>query len=148
MSDIARFQSDMLELLNGLGADKLKTISKRVSDYLQKSNQERIKSQRTVEGGAFAPRKRLAQPNAYQQSRQNKLLLGGLASAARLQANHSKDRIEVGYSGRAAQLARWHNEGVTQRLPSGQSIVVPSRHYFGISTADINAIETIIAEEL
>lgn len=150
MDDLERFQRDVGSLLAGLAdKGKLRTINRRIGVYLKNSSRTRIKQQQDVEGSAFAPRKPIKARTAYQRHANRGKLLGNIARATHLKSKYTADRLQIGYRGRAAKLARWHNEGSVQRMKkAGYSIVVPRRHYMGISEPDWEMINQIVIEEL
>ncbi len=143
--NVEQFERDLQHLLVGLtDADKLKRIQQAVGEYLKKATRDRIKAQEDIHGASFTPRKPIQSRTAFQRHSQRKRLLSNITRATFLRSKYRADRLEIGYNGRTAQLARWHNEGSVQRMKAGYHIIVPQREYMGIADADWTEIQSIV----
>ena len=134
-SGIFRFPADLQAQLDRL--DDNHPLLLEIGNYLQKSHHRRVSLQRTVDGGAFRPRKVKIWKG---KKKPNKMLQG----MHRIQIALANDQVEIGYSGSRAALARWHNEG--QVGSDGKSR--PRRNWFGIGINDRKAIDRIIEKHL
>lgn len=118
---------------------KLDAAQREIAEVLRQGIQSRQARQTDIHGARFKLRDTNGYPrNDYQRQRQTMPLFPFLTRDAHLRADFAADRVQVGFNGRAAQLAAANNAGAG----------APRRELVGFSEPDLQAVQRIIAQHL
>lgn len=139
-SNIEDLQPWMQAYVDRLSPQSRKQLLRQVGTRLKTENRKRMTAQRDPDGQAWTPRKPQKQHDKKQNSK--KLFLR-LRQAKRLRHRVMSDRLQVGFVGRAARIARIHHYGLRQRLQYGQA-QYPARELIGIPDGDKQLLSEII----
>lgn len=108
---------------------------------LRRSQQARIASQTNPDGSEYAPRKarqlrgKGLREKAGRVKRQ--AMFRKLRTAKFLKVEVTAEGLAIGFSGRAAYLARVHQEGLAERVArGGPSVTYPVRQLLGLTGAE------------
>lgn len=123
--------------LKKLSQRNLRRLQRDIAVSLQTNMQERQREQRDIHGNALAPRDtEYWAANPYQEHRRHMPLFPHLMRNVR--AEFSGDRLRVGFTGRAGELAALNNTGRD----------APKREVVGFSRADLQAVADHIQLQL
>lgn len=112
-----------------------------VGRELRRSQQKRIKEQRNPDGSAYVPRKgRVFLRDARLREREGRIkrkaMFAKLRTARYLKVQATGDGVAIAFSGRAARLARIHQEGLKSQVSQFRSYTYPERLLLGFTEAD------------
>lgn len=97
---------------------------------LRRRQSQRIASQRDPDGRPFEKRK-------PRRGQQRGPMFSRLRQAKYLRAISNPNTAQIGYNGRAARIARVHQEGLSERIePGGPLVEYPQRRLIGWSDDD------------
>ena len=137
MSDnLEQLETWLDPLLNGLVPAQRKQLTRAIGIELRTRQQTRIKQQLNPDGSPYAARK----PRLRR--KQGRIKRRGQMFAKLRQARHMKvvsavDGVAIGYGGRAAAIARVHQEGLLAKVvPGGPLYQYPMRQLLGWSDDD------------
>jgi phage virion morphogenesis (putative tail completion) protein len=150
--ELTHLETWLSPLLAKLSAPARRTLAVAIGRRLRASQQQRIAAQLDPRGMAFAPRK-------LQEARLRKLpgkirrrkaaMFTKLRAARWLKVVTSAQGVDVGFDGRAARIARVHQEGLDDKAsPKSKTIRYPRRQLLGFTEADRKLIGDALAEHL
>lgn len=147
--DLTALEDWAAPLLAQLTPSARRKAAKAVAIALRKSQQQRIAQQHNPDGSPFEPRK--PQPGKLRRKR------GRLARAAMfaklrrpkyLKARGDGDTATVAFTGRAAAIARVHQEGGIDKVNQHLLVRYPRRLLLGFSAADREIVRDVILTQL
>lgn len=115
MSDLDKIDSLVSALLQNTGASARRQVLGTAAREVRKSQSDRIARQQQPDGSAFAPRKSQPEPTGKHRRKgriRQKAMFRKLRLAKFLKAGATSDEAWVGFAGRAAAIARIHQEGL------------------------------------
>lgn len=126
-------------LLAKLQPAQRRTINHQVAIDLRRSQAQRIKAQQGPDGAAYPPRKRRKELKEKKGriKRQKAAMFAKIRTTKFLKVKATGDRIEVGFVGRVARMARVHQFGEEERISKGGATYkYPQRPLLGFSASD------------
>lgn len=133
-------------MLTKASAAERRRLARAVAVDLRRSQAERIRDQRNPDGSAYKPRKRRDPPVREKAGRMKRLaaaraepMFRRLRLTKYLQARWTEAEASVGFTGRAARIARVHQDGLRDRVeprPDAPEVVYPKRGLVGFTDAD------------
>lgn len=142
MDDLSALEEWAGALLAQLDPAARRQVAVDVARELRRSQQKRIAEQRNPDGTAYEARKpRLFLRNARLREKQGRIkrraMFAKLRTARYLKIETDSNGLAVGFAGRAARLARVHQEGQNSEVaPGGKSYKYPVRQLLGFTDAD------------
>jgi phage virion morphogenesis protein len=125
-----------------------------VARELRRSHQQRIAQQRNPDGSAYDPRKpRQVMKNARLREKAGRIkraaMFVKLRTARFLKVETDSSGLAIGFSGRAARLARVHQDGETAEVTrGGKSYKYPVRQLLGFTEAERQMIRDRILDHV
>lgn len=133
-------------LLTALSEVERRKLARDIATDLRQRQQRRIAAQLNPDGSAFEPRKPRLRAQA---GRIRRSLFARLRTTRYLRVQGTAEAAVVEIAGRAARIARVHQDGLTDRVaPGGPEYRYPVRQLLGISDADEDAIADRVVEHL
>ena len=122
--------------------------AKAIATALRKSQQQRIAQQQNPDGSAYVPRK--AQPARGKRGRikRKAAMFAKLRTAKYLKARSTPNEASVAFVGRAAAIARVHQEGATDHVNKRILARYPRRVLLGFSAADRELVRDVLLAQL
>ena len=155
MDDLTALEEWAGALLAQLDPAARRKVAVDVGRELRRSQQQRIKAQLNPDGSAYAPRKpRLFLRNARLREKEGRIkrraqMFAKLRTARYLKVEVDGAGLAIGFAGRAARLARVHQEGETSEVTrGGRSYKYPVRQLLGFTDADREMIRDKLLEHL
>lgn len=145
--DLDALESWAEPLLARLSPSAQRKLTATIARELRKQQTARIKAQRNPDGSPFEPRK----PQARAQSGfvRRGAMYTKIRQAKHLKARGRGDAAQVGFFGRAARIARVHQEGLRAKVDrNGPWYDYPERRLLGYSDADRAVIRDMILDRL
>ncbi len=142
--DLTQLEEWITPLLNKLTRTERGKLARKIGTALRRSNQDRIKAQRNVDGTPYAPRKqqktgRIKRRAMFYKLRQSKYL----------KIKTTPNSVAVGFFGSVASIARVHHYGLRDRVrPNGPDVQYEKRELLGFSKEDEAMITDIVLEFL
>lgn len=125
--DLAPLQRLVADLLVRTGAPERRSLLRAIARDVRQGQATRIAAQQNPDGTPFAPRKPKVAPTGSRLRRQGRVrtraLFARLRLARHLKAGATPDEAWVGFAGRAARIARVHQEGLSDSPAPGQPAV-------------------------
>lgn len=132
-------------LLAKLSAQEQRQLARRIATDLRRSQAKRIAQQRNPDGSAYEARK----PQRKHRQGQVKAMFDKLRSARHLRAQATSAAAVIAITGRAARIARVHQEGLRDQVePGGPSVIYPRRELLGITDAERERIRDTLVDHL
>lgn len=134
-------------LLARLEPGARRQLNQQIGRELRRSQQQRVASQRSPDGTAYAPRKpRKLRGKVGRIKRQ---MFSKLRQARHLKLRSTADAIAVSFMGRVARIARVHQYGLRDRPERGQAEVqYERRELLGFTDADLELIRDQLLQHL
>lgn len=145
MDDLTRLENWVSPLLERITPAARKQLARKVGIALRKSQQQRIKLQKNIDGSAYAKRRSTQKRGRIK----NQAMFKKLRMAKYMKLKSSADKISIGFFGRVAHLAHVHQKGLHERPnKKGRSVRYDKRELLGFTTADITLIREQLIEHL
>lgn len=143
MNELKPFDDKLAGLLASLSPAGRRKMAAEIAKKLRASQQQRIKQQKAPDGTLYAARKR--QPVRGKKGRVKREMFAKLRTARYLKTKSSSEAAVVEFAGRVQQIARIHQEGLTDK-PNKHCIPVKYevRPLLGFSAADLQIVEDVI----
>lgn len=127
-------------LIDNLTSAEKRKLTRKIAISLRKENIDRIKKQTNPDGSKFTERKpRLREKNG--RIKRKKTLFANLRKTRHLKISNDATGLAVGYSGRAAAIAKIHHYGLLARVsPNGVLYRYAVRKLIGLNDADRDLI--------
>lgn len=117
-------------LLHKLEPAQRRTLAKQLATDLRRSQRQRIAAQKNPDGSPFAPRRASDKKGRIRR----KAMFKKLRTARYLKAKSNADKVEVGFWGNSAKIARVHQYGLHDRVAkSGPEIRYQKRQLLGVT---------------
>lgn len=134
-------------LLSKLTPAARRRAAKAIATALRKSQQQRIAQQQNPDGSAYVPRK--TQPARAKRGRiKRQAMFTKLRKSKYLKARATPDVASVAFVGRAAAIARVHQEGGTDKVNKRILARYPRRVLLGFSDADRELVRDVLLAQL
>jgi len=148
MSDLESIESWAGALLTKLSPAQRAAVARQTGMALRRAQSRRIAAQRAPDGSAYPPRaKSSGRIRQKIGAIKRRSMFAKLRTARFMKIETSAQAVGVGFLGRAAKIARIHQEGArrTSRR-TGRVYVTPRRELLGFSDNDIKIVrDTLIA---
>ena len=155
MDDLTALEDQLGALLSQLEPAQRRKVAVDVGRELRRSQQKRIREQRNPDGTAYDPRKpRLFLRNARLREKEGRIkrraaMFAKLRTARFLKVETDSTGVAIGFAGRAARLARVHQDGETSEVTrGGRSYKYPVRQLLGFTEADREMVRDKLLEHL
>jgi len=137
-------------LLAKLQPAQRRAINHKVAIDLRRSQAQRIKAQQGPDGAAYPARKRRKEFKGKNGriKRQKAAMFAKIRTTKHLKVKATGDKIEVGFFGWVARVARVHQFGEQDRMTIGPIIKYPKRPLVGISESDRILIRESLMQHL
>jgi phage virion morphogenesis protein len=146
LSEIGRVASD---LLTSVGPAERRRILRTVARELRTSQAERIARQENPDGSPFEPRKPRTSRLRRQGRVRAKAMFKKLRQAKHLKLGVSADEAWVGFVGRAARIARPHQEGALDRpAPGAPPVRYARRVLLGLTDGERQRIFDAVLDQV
>jgi phage virion morphogenesis protein len=134
-------------LLARLDPAERRRLNRKVGTDLRRSQGKRIAQQRNPDGSAYEPRK--ARRATKKGSIRRRAMFAKLRTARYLRVSATDTDLTVGFFGRAARIARVHQDGLVDLVErGGKSVRYPARLLLGFTDADLSTIQDSILRHL
>ncbi|MGN6655725.1 MAG: phage virion morphogenesis protein [Rhodanobacter sp.] len=147
--DLTALEDWAAPLLAKLTPSARRKAAKAIALALRKSQQQRIAQQQNPDGSPFEPRK--PQPGKLRRKRgriKRAAMFAKLRRPKYLKARADGDTATVGYTGRAAAIARVHQEGGMDKVNKRILARYPRRVLLGFSAADRELVRDVLLAQL
>ena len=135
-------------LIENLSQSQRRKFFRKIGVSLRKRQVDRIKAQKNPDGSGFAPRKKTTQKKSGSIRRRKDMFLK-LRQARHLKISANAKGVAVGYSGKAAMIAKIHQYGLLSRvMQKGPLYQYPVRKLLGFSREDTDWLLDEIKEHL
>ncbi|MEA9976665.1 MULTISPECIES: phage virion morphogenesis protein [unclassified Pseudomonas] len=149
MSDLDGLEDWVGVLLNKLEPAARISLAQGIAKQLRRSQQQRITSQRTPSGSAFAPRKQRNLRSKQGRIQLKAKMFKKLRTARYLKAKGDANAITVGFTGRIARIARVHQYGLKDHPGKGAADVrYAKREQLGFTAADLEMVRDSLLRHL
>jgi phage virion morphogenesis protein len=155
MDDLTALEEWAGQLLAQLEPAARRKVAVDVGRELRRSQQQRIKAQQNPDGTAYEARKpRLFLRNARLREKEGRIkrraaMFAKLRTARFLKVEVDGAGLAIGFAGRAARLARVHQDGESSEVTrGGRSYKYPVRQLLGFTEADREMIRDKLLEHL
>lgn len=147
MSDFKPFDDKLAGLLAALSPAVRRKLAGDIAKELRKSQQQRIKQQKSPDGSPYQARRR--QPLRAKTGRIKRAMFQKLRTNRYMKATGRENSAVVEFTGKVQRIARVHQFGLKDR-PNQFSceVVYPERQLLGITTIDSKSIESLIFDKL
>lgn len=126
-------------LIAALGPAQRRALAREIAAELRRRNAGRIAAQLNPDGTPYAPKKPRLRAQAGGIRR--RAMFSRLRTTRFLKVESSADAAVVAIAGRAARIARVHQDGLLDRVaPGGPEVRYAVRRLLGFSDADIDAV--------
>ena len=133
-------------LLAKLSAGERRQLTQSIARDLRRSQQQRITGQKNPDGSAYIPRK--TQPAREKKGRIKKMF-SKLKQGKHLRIQATPEAAYVGFVGRAARIARVHQEGLSDRVSRGGPMTTyAQRQLLGLTDPERELIHDRLLEHL
>lgn len=147
MSDLEALEQWAGPLVAALSPAARRGLLRALALDLRRSQQERIARQQNPDGSAYAPRRRLRDEGGGRIRR--RAMFQRIRQARHLKATVEGDGVRVGFAGRAARIARVHQDGGIDAVrPAGTLVRYARRQLLGFSHADRDRLRAVLIEHL
>ncbi len=155
MDDLTALEEWAGALLSKMDPGARRKVAVDVGRELRRSQQKRIADQRNPDGSAYAPRKpRQVMRDARLREKEGRIkrrvkMFAKLRTARFFKVEANSDGLAIGFLGRAARLARVHQDGETSEVArGGKSYRYPVRQLLGLTDAEREMIREKLLENL
>ncbi|WP_068634907.1 phage virion morphogenesis protein [Thauera butanivorans] len=146
MSSELDFSPELQSLLVALSPAERRKLAREIATELRAREQRRIAAQRNPDGTPFAPRKPRARDKKGRVRRQ---MFARLRTTRYMRIEATADAAVVQIAGRAARIARVHQEGGTDRVaPGGPEYRYPVRRVLGFAAGYVDMVAERIINHL
>jgi len=126
-------------LLARLQPAQRRALNRKVAQDLRRSQGQRIASQHAPDGAMYTARKKRKELRGKKGriKRQKAAMFEKLRTTKNLKTQQDENQISVGFFGRAARIARVHQEGLKDRVSKkGPEYHYPARPLLGFTATD------------
>lgn len=133
-------------LLAKLSPTEQRKLTRLIAQDLRRSQARRIAQQQNPDGSGYEPRR----ANKIRERKGGiKAMFVKMRSARHLRAQSTASEATVGISGRAARIARIHQEGLRDQVqPGGPSVIYPRRELLGLSDDDTGRVRDWVTDRV
>lgn len=150
MSDLAEIERVVANLLVATAPAERRRILRAVVRDLRRSQASRIAAQRNPDGSAFAPRRSKPDGRLRRKGRvRQAAMFRKLRLAKSLRMGATPDEAWLGFAGRAAMIARVHQEGRSDRpSPTQRPVTYARRVLLGTTDAERRQILDLVLDQI
>ncbi|PAN73269.1 phage virion morphogenesis protein [Enterobacter cloacae] len=143
MNDFKPLDDQLAGLIGALSPAGRRKLAAEIAKELRKSQQQRIKQQKSPDGIPYQARKR--QPLRAKSGRIKRAMFAKLRTSRYLKASGRSDAAVVEFTGKVQRIARVHQYGLMEKPGKNSKFIkYPERALLGISEIDIIKIDEII----
>lgn len=147
MGDLRDLEEWATPLLARLSPNERRKLARTIGQRLRQSQRARLAAQQNPDGSPFEPRK--PQNRNRRGSVRRRAMFSKIRQARHLRVTVTAAGVNVGFSGRVAQIARIHQYGLRDRLgPDGPSVQYPKRELLGFTEADRSLVRDLLIDHL
>lgn len=147
MNEFKPFDDKLAGLIGALSPARRRKLAAEIAKELRKSQQQRIRQQKTPDGTPYQARKR--QPLRAKPGRIKRAMFQKLRTSRYMKATGRNDAAVVEFTGKVQRIARIHQFGLKDRPnPHGQDVQYAERKLLGGNQNDKKIIESLIIEHL
>ena len=139
MEDLRAVEMWVGGLLARLQPAQRRALNRKVAQDLRRSQAQRIASQRAPDGAMFTARKMRKDLRGQKGriKRRKAAMFQKLRQVKNLKTQQDENQLSVGFFGRAARIARVHQEGLKDRVSKkGPEYQYPARPLLGFGATD------------
>ncbi|CFR19841.1 phage virion morphogenesis protein [Yersinia kristensenii] len=147
MNEFKPFEDKLASLIAALSPASRRSMTVEIAKKLRQRQQQRIKSQKSPDGTAYAPRKR--QPIKAKKGRIKREMFSKLRTNRFMKAQGDNSAAVVEFTSKVQRIARVHQYGLKDK-PGRNSAAVeyPERKLLGFNNGDTELIEDEIIRML
>ncbi|HGH3376065.1 TPA: phage virion morphogenesis protein [Enterobacter ludwigii] len=147
MSDFKPFDDKLSGLLASLSPAGRRKLAGDIAKELRKSQQQRIKQQKSPDGSPYQARKR--QPLRAKTGRIKRAMFQKLRASRYMKATGRENSAVVEFTGKVQRIARVHQYGLKDRPnPHAKVVQYPERQLLGFSATESKFVENLIIQVL
>jgi phage virion morphogenesis protein len=147
VSDLEHIAAWAHSLLARLDPAEQRKVNRKVAADLRKAQARRIATQTNPDGSPYEPRK--PRRASKKGSIRKRAMFSRLRTSKFLRTSATPTDLTVGFIGRAARIARVHQDGLTDRVDrGGKTIRYPQRVLLGLTDADLDAVQDSLLRHL
>lgn len=149
MSYTAPLETWLQALVASTRPEARRQLARRVAQQLRKAQIERVRAQQNPDGTPFEPRK--PQPPAFRdkKGRVRRLMFARMATAKHMRISATPAAATVEIKGRAARIARVHQEGLEDGVNRrGLRVRYPIREILGFARGDVEQIAAAVLDHI
>ncbi|CAM6537021.1 phage virion morphogenesis protein [Enterobacter intestinihominis] len=143
MSDFKSFEDRLNGLIAALSPAARRKLAGEIAKELRKSQQQRIKQQKTPDGSPYQARKH--QPIRAKTGRIKRAMFQKLRTSRYMKATGHENSAVVEFTGKVQRIARVHQYGLKDRPNAhAQNVQYAERRLLGLTAEDKKNIEMIL----
>lgn len=139
MNDFELIEDWIAPLIKKTSISNRRKLARRIGQKLQASQSNRIRDQKNPDGTPYLGRKDSSSKRMFEKIRKR----------PHLRMHSDQNTVEVGFTGRASNIAQIHQEGLTDSPnPSGKKVRYNRRELLGFSQQDTQDINDLLIQYL
>ncbi|QMR44129.1 phage virion morphogenesis protein [Citrobacter freundii] len=143
MSEFKPFDDKLVGLIGALSPASRRRLAADIAKELRRSQQQRIKQQKSPDGTPYQERKR--QPLRAKSGRIKRAMFQKLRTSRYMKATGRNDAAVVEFTSKVQRIAQIHQLGLKDRPnPHAQDVQYPERQLLGFSQNDTQLIDRLI----
>lgn len=147
--DLQALETWAAPLLQRLQPAERGRLSRAIGTTLRRSQQRRIAAQKNPDGSTYVPRRKQAAGRERAGRIKRAAMFRKLRQAKHLRIRANPHQVSVGFFGRAARIARVHQEGLTDAVSkNGRRITYEKRQLLGLTPAETERIKDIVLNHI
>ncbi|WP_414445786.1 phage virion morphogenesis protein [Citrobacter europaeus] len=143
MNEFKPFDDKLAGLIAAISPAGRRKLAAEIAKELRRSQQQRIKQQKTPDGTPYQARKR--QPLRAKKGRIKRAMFQKLRTSRYMKASGRNDTAVVEFTGKVQRIAQIHQLGLKDRPnPQAQDVQYPERQLLGFGNRDESMICNIL----
>jgi phage virion morphogenesis protein len=143
MSEFKPFDDKLAGLIGALSPAGRRKLAAEIAKQLRRSQQQRIKQQKTPDGTPYQARKR--QPLRAKKGRIKRAMFKKLRTSRYMKASGRNDTAVVEFTDKVQRIARVHQYGLKDRpTPYAHNVQYTKRQLLGFSKGDKKIINDLL----
>ncbi|WP_311238390.1 MULTISPECIES: phage virion morphogenesis protein [unclassified Xanthomonas] len=147
MDELTALENWAAPLLARMQPGERRSLARKIGTELRRSQSQRIGKQQAPDGTPYAPRKQQLRQKAGRVKRAK--MFAKLRQAKYFKVSAGPNAVSVGFMGRVAQIARVHQDGLTERVrPGGPTARYEKRVLLGLDSRDRHQLKKLMLDHM
>lgn len=147
MAELTAIESWVGALLAKLSPAQRTAVARKTGQALRRSQSKRITAQKDPDGSPYKPRAKPKRIRNKAGGIRRRAMFAKLKTARFMKVEASADEVGVGFLGRAARIAKRHQEGSSRKV-YGRLRTTPKRELLGLSDEDLDLVRSTLLDHL